>query len=442
MLQREFKNNLKNEEGSGLILALMVLLVLSVLGASLGVLTVGSFKLGDVNRDSNSAYYVAEAGANLAYEELKENVEKAYEDSSSKSSFFGFIEEIDKSYGKEFFDLQFGDQPVAKVTTELLLTREKEREYIIKSTGDIAGRKRTVEKNVVVKWKDKFIRGDGLPIMPSGASLIVKKKIQLFQSGKIDGDIYIESDEKESFYLSKGDGKVFGKVFTNYTGASKNIFDIPPSYSEEIKNNFYKNTTNPMTDKIDWESIEESFLDELENMTSTNNDINLAVDGNTRISLKGNYKKDELVINGNHTIDVGENDVVIFTNKLIKNWGATKLEGTGSLTIVVSNSAKFSGKLNVGDKKGNLRIVFLNRSKNVIISGDAELYSQIIAPFSEVEIIGSGKNNGTIIAENVNIRGAGEANYHPFVFNDSENKQTDVNIEDLVEPGPTLESNR
>ncbi|MDZ7835806.1 MAG: pilus assembly PilX N-terminal domain-containing protein [Alkalibacterium sp.] len=63
---------IKNEEGSGLVLALMTLLVLSVLGASLGAVTVGSFKLGDVNRDDTSAYYIAEAGANMAYEEMEE----------------------------------------------------------------------------------------------------------------------------------------------------------------------------------------------------------------------------------------------------------------------------------------------------------------------------------------------------------------------------------
>lgn len=67
-------NIFKKEDGAGLVLALMVLMVLAVLGVAVAGVTIGSHKLGDISRDSNSAYYIAEAGANLAYDEIESGV--------------------------------------------------------------------------------------------------------------------------------------------------------------------------------------------------------------------------------------------------------------------------------------------------------------------------------------------------------------------------------
>lgn len=52
----------QNEQGSALVYTLMVLLLLSLLGLSVGMVTVGSYKLSDSNRDYTSAYYIAELG--------------------------------------------------------------------------------------------------------------------------------------------------------------------------------------------------------------------------------------------------------------------------------------------------------------------------------------------------------------------------------------------
>ncbi len=44
------KNVSENEQGSALVYTLMVLLLLSLLGMSVGMVTVGSYKLSDSNR--------------------------------------------------------------------------------------------------------------------------------------------------------------------------------------------------------------------------------------------------------------------------------------------------------------------------------------------------------------------------------------------------------
>ena len=78
MNKEKLTKTLRNEDGAGLVLALMVLMVFAVLGVAVGAVTIGSHKLGDISRDNNSAYYIAEAGANLAYKEIEIGVMDAY----------------------------------------------------------------------------------------------------------------------------------------------------------------------------------------------------------------------------------------------------------------------------------------------------------------------------------------------------------------------------
>ena len=84
----------EDEKGSGLVLTLMVLLVLSVLGVSIGALTLGSYRLSDANRDDTSAYYVAEAGAVAAYESIQSQVLGAYESNATEGSFYDHVSTI------------------------------------------------------------------------------------------------------------------------------------------------------------------------------------------------------------------------------------------------------------------------------------------------------------------------------------------------------------
>lgn len=53
------QNISENEQGSALVYTLMVLLLLSLLGMSVGMVTVGSYRLASETQDSTSAYYIA-----------------------------------------------------------------------------------------------------------------------------------------------------------------------------------------------------------------------------------------------------------------------------------------------------------------------------------------------------------------------------------------------
>ncbi|NLC27043.1 MAG: hypothetical protein GX777_10610, partial [Fastidiosipila sp.] len=169
----------KKEDGAGLVLALMVLMVLAVLGVTVAGVTIGSHKLGHISRDSNSAYYIAEAGANLAYEDIKSGVMPAYETSANSDlNYFSKITQLVRAVdGKTYTDFsdQFGGQPLATVTIEPTPSNDV-KEYTIVSTGEINGTTRTVKKIFNVNWVERN-SGIGLPPLPDDCALYIGGKI-------------------------------------------------------------------------------------------------------------------------------------------------------------------------------------------------------------------------------------------------------------------------
>lgn len=201
--------HLREENGSGLVLTLMVLLVLSVLGISIGTLTIGSYRLGDANRDGTSAYYVAEAGAFAAYEEIQSQVLQVYKKNATEGAFYDHISTIVSGQAGPSsvdFEPQFGSKPTATITT----ARQDEKTYIITSTGEVDGKKRTVTKEFTVNWIEKNTGGggSGLPALPANAALLTEGDATVVGNTLI-GDIYAGGD------FNKPNGNVTGNIYTN-----------------------------------------------------------------------------------------------------------------------------------------------------------------------------------------------------------------------------------
>lgn len=446
---KQIKYRLKNEEGSGLILTLMVLLVLSVLGASLGTLTIGSLNLSDKNRENNSAYYIAEAGANMAYEEFKKDVEKSYNEDTvtSDTSFFSSVkgkvqssESPYRTYGKGDYKEQFGDSPTAIVSIDPPPSSAGiEREYTINSVGEVNGQERTVAKKVLVTWKDKSTVGSTFPTMPAGAALIVKEGISL-KDKTIKGDIYLDSSGEKKFTIGKGTENQInqiGKIYANYTGETEgekeSIFSFPDYYHSKGNENLSKKFTNKVekiNKKIDWDSITvyrnsmkeigdatkismKKSIEELREATVKINKTGLNFDINDKhkqpIPLKENYRQPKILFQGNHTIDIGDKNILLATTEIQKKWGETKVVGEGSITFFVSEKADLTGgPFNTDENRVDL-IIYLDRLvSSTKVAGASTYYAQIIAPYSDIEVSGSGAVIGDITAQNVVVSGAGK----------------------------------
>ncbi|SMH34375.1 PilX N-terminal [Carnobacterium iners] len=224
----------EEEKGSGLVLTLMVLLVLSVLGVALGTLTIGSYQLSDATRDNTSTYYVAEAGVVAAYDQIQREVLSAYKNNTTEGAFYSQVSTILSSKNGQSsikFDQQLGSKPTATIRTE----KENAQKYTIYSTGKIDGKERTVTKPVTVKWVEKNTAGGGMQTLPAKTALLVNEEMKLL-GGTLKDNAYIQSIKDSAVQVGTyGSFKESTLHYSSQTTPGKLI-----NYPNYMKNNLPK----------------------------------------------------------------------------------------------------------------------------------------------------------------------------------------------------------
>lgn len=446
-------NTFKSEKGSGLVLSLMVLLVLSVLGFALGFITVGSHRLADINRDSTSAYYIAEAGANMAYEEIESYVLDAYDDSTSPIDFFNKMKtplykpesEENSLATKKYsnFESQSGSRPEATVfVTEESRDTSGEKptaEYTIKSVGNVDGKTRTVDKMVTVNWFDSSSEGN-LPEVPINATVIVKDSIK-YLGGSITGDVYLDSKEKESFSIVNQGKTIPNKIYSSYPDLNnfRNIFKgIGDNAEAFIK--AYENNTVPSNYNFKWTKYD-NYIEKLKSSSENYHleNTNYTNNGSWKIFNLENkkIKTTSILFQGQIRLNIGNSDSIIVTNDLTQSWGNTQIIGDGSLTIVVLNSVNFNGPLNTNN--GNLRIVFPHDNQSIVIPNGATVTAQFIAPYSEVTLVNN-SIKGNIIAKSMHVTNdGGQLTPYNFKFSNTQNINKTDNSTQLITSDSAIE---
>jgi len=424
-------NRLKNEEGSGLILALMTLMVLSVLGAALGFVTIGSFRLSSVNRDSTSAYYIAEAGVNQAFEEMSSLINSAYESSTTEEGFFSIIESSEYKGGKTItgFGNQFGDSPEAHVELVKLNTSGRTRSYLLISKGKVDSRNRIVEKRFDITWI-KEVEKDIIPKTPEGVALISNGKMEFFPNTKVKG--HVQTTDLNNFKLNRGNRKiedvVEGRVYTSisnwgdYTELAGNFPDI----SEFDK-------------KLDDTDKREVTVDTSNNKFLTYYTDNLYL---KNFKVKGNgvvniYVKNSLIFDGDDfNLENDFRNVRIYyageKMSVNKDYQFNASLFVEDADISISNKVTFSGVLLYG---GN---------KNIKLGVKADfIETYLIAPFAQVHLRNHVELTGTLIAKSVIMDNHAIIQYKevgdfPFSFKGS-GAVNDDDLGDMIDDQPIRE---
>lgn len=423
----------RNEEGSGLVLALMVFMVLSVLGISLGIVTVGSYKLGDRNRDINSAYYIAETGANLVFEEIRANITDIYQDSSNESIFFNkindFLARIKLEYGSDTFSLQFGRQPKASVTISGPEDNGETKKYKIKSTGSIDNNSRVVEKEFEVAWIEKKGGVDTIPPIPEGTAVISKSSTS-FTGGSIKGDIYAMADSKNSFEVGHWGTLYNVHVYSGYTGS--NLDDI--YYPETAIKNTIKNVTSKGSMGTPWSAFENMLsIIEVPNTSGYNiisGGLSVGPWPNVNWSLSGNtFINGKLSVSQGGMLSIQTGAAGQETNLVVKSLempqGFIRSIGEGSLHIHVLDSISILGgsKINDGGNLAKLRLYYYG-SGSVSLGGSTLVNGNLLVEKAKIDLGGSGAVTGAIIS------GGSELSISGGSFNNS--------IMILPNPGSTI----
>lgn len=406
MKQSRLIKILKNEDGAGLVLALMVLLVFAVLGIAVGAVTIGSHKLSDISQDNNSAYYIAEAGANLAYQEIENGVWPAYENSSSNGAYFDEINGLTnpfqpgKSYGSGYFDTQSGKQPTATVAIMGPdVISEEEQQFEIVSIGEISGQKRTVTKPFTVKWIPKTT-GEKIPSIPDYSALVVRNNVNI-NGGNINGYVYLDTDDAGSFVFGSS-GNVNGTVYTSYSGDLKNLFTMPA---------WRNNPGNQPYDEVYYKELEtqwsefDAMLEMIElpagweSYTSIGNFS--PVEG-TPGHISENVFATKIDIGGSKRliIDNVGRDINIVVNELnVSGSGKISFAGNGKVHFYVQNKITLggSGTINEGGNRALLRVYYFHNNP-ISFGGSVILNGNLLVKKATVNLAGSGNVTGALIS--------------------------------------------
>lgn len=245
ILRKYFKGKFLYKENHGFTLVgvLMVLVLLSVLGLSIMMITSNFVKISTGERDDQSVFYIAEAGlvrsgvrmddeVNLALIEallkIAENEKKELQFRDEPEDIFYEIVERSISTG-EFsiggFDPHFDEpNPFAKVTVT-----GNGKNYTIRSVGYIGEKKRTVSRNVQVLFDPNMVPKPGVNNtkrpLNSCFALYTSGSVNA-GSGTINGDVY----STKKIVISNSGASINGSIYStedieiNGAGGIKNVY--------------------------------------------------------------------------------------------------------------------------------------------------------------------------------------------------------------------------
>lgn len=402
------QNISENEQGSALVYTLMVLLLLSLLGMSVGMVTVGSYRLASETQDSTSAYYIAEAGAETIYRNIESQVSKVYESSSTKNAYVSAINTLVRSVDDkivENFQNQKNSQPEAHVKIE----QTGEMKYIIISTGKVSGNERVVKKEFNINWIEKS-KAINLPSTPPNAAIVARNKLSLTDGGRLNGTAYIDSKAKNAIFLKDYQGGYAGTIVYPLGVKQEDILDKSQNYEpypklisreekfywnnyEDLLNAIKKDFNQPVTiNKNTFERLPEEYFEKdqynkyqvvtsdgsvlVNNWMFSHYDIKvnnnkyipkLILDSHKSTNITFSSGAESLVIDeisigsGSKVFLKGSGNINIYLNKLtIQPAGSLDIEVDGHVTIRVDDLKVLSSKINI--KNSNNVTIVVNKS--------------------------------------------------------------------------------
>ncbi|API89606.1 hypothetical protein BKP56_10205 [Marinilactibacillus sp. 15R] len=400
---RSLVSKSRREDGSGLVLTLMVLMVLSVLAVSLATVTIGSYRLTAKNRDSVSVYYVAEASLNETYEEIKSLVTDTYQLDVNQDTYFSMVENgMDEANGRTMndFSSQFSENPTATIQIQKI-SDGNPREYTLTSEGKIGNTSRTLTKNFTVGYQEKD-SGGGLPYIPTDAAMVVRNEIEISGGGKIIGDVHLDAVKSGSFQYNVENG-VSGKTIYN-PDAKPDVITYPDYF--KWYPSLYKTFEN-RADSLPWEDYENyvNNMPLLSDQVSFKTHSNLTLSGGdppTTFNLEENLSIDTIEINSNRVLNLDPNGkkIKLVLNNLIVN-GSINVIGEGSVEIFIKNQFTVNyGYVNKNSTNEQMQIYYYGQSP-LILGGGLEMNSNLFIDRADISI--GAKFNGILSSKGNNI---------------------------------------
>lgn len=397
--------DMKNEKGITLILVLIVLVILSITGLSILTFSSSNLKTSVTESNSQSAFYIAEAGVNKTLSDIEKALPLLEKQSKNETEFLLKIEQtIIKTSALQSFSVNKGNQPLATINVE---KNTPKGTYKITSVGTIGERSRKVERVFAIGWTEK----NELVLIPDVA-MFSGTTIDLSGSGSIYGAAGTSSTSASTISLSGG-SQITGKIkipatagngildipkngYESYVAKLETISDIPtytlpefptfPSYPIPPNEKVIKNQYEQADVISNGSLIVKSYL--------TNNYV-------LNMTSSLNFNEIEVSSNNKLIINVGNTDKEIVVKTLNLSPGHIQLNGIGNLTIFVEDSFDLNGGSSINENSDFNRLKIYVKSKTkpetFKLSGSQKIYGSLFAENANIDFSGGGGFIGNII---------------------------------------------
>lgn len=383
------KRLMKNESGVALVFTLMVLVVLSVLGTTIGTVAMANINLTENERDYQAAYYIAEAGVNETYLELEAAVQDIYNRTSTKENFdLELSQLVDELSNIEYnhYDFNEGMNPTATIQVD-----KQDDKYIIDSLGQIGSISRNVRQEIEIKWINKGPGDFPTPVLPAGFAAFIKSSFKLDNGAGVTEKILAESSSHTVIDVpSNGNGNS-GKVPDVYYADEYPQYAISWSLLDDFFNSFPSAPSLPTHPKLE-EKINNGMItvvDNAGNLLTGNNGVLLSYTFN----LKDNFHFNTFRVEGTLNIDTNNQDRTIVVNRL-STAGSPKINiiGDGKVTVFVLDDLEINyGEINQMGKTNQLTIYYMNNKEiNLKVN---EVNAGIIAKSANVRLQSNGNKD-------------------------------------------------
>jgi len=145
---------IKNQKGSALIIAILVLTVLMILSTAMVSITSSNYKMSHAERRYLSAYYVAEAGVRHQIEHMRTLAEELQQRGHNTDTLVGFFTLFNTRVLSAPLNLgnQGSDPAHAEIVMGPIPSGGNPRRYTFISTGTVGGVTRRIQAEVLIDW--------------------------------------------------------------------------------------------------------------------------------------------------------------------------------------------------------------------------------------------------------------------------------------------------
>jgi len=380
---------LKNQKGSAMIVALIVMLVSSLLGSAMYQYSTASTMHVAKDEKHMQAYYLARSGADAVAEYIIKNP-----DQLTAQQMIDFLSGAPESSEANLGNGRF----------KVKVSRDDINNSInIISTGYIDN---DTQVPVTLTLSETLIAGtpptDSTPVFDMAT--FTSGDIRLSGGARIVGEAGTGSIAPSSVRMDGG-AKIEGDLYIGEDGDPENVLDIPNWASPS---DFVTGNIEPIGSARSYvlppypEFPDLQIRESLDLKGGPSNDETIANDGDCYF--------EEITISSGRTltIDVGSTERNIRVGTLDVKQGDIIIEGTGKFNLYVDDTFSMGGssKINAGGNTSQITMYY-NGNDEINLSGSTEFIGSVYANTANIDLAGSGQVKGNIITGGTSVKMSG-----------------------------------